>query len=272
MTEFVGHSDYSVAKSLTEETFWPEMLSNINSTWQRDRNLIRQFCKERNIRWLCHFSDAANLRSLFNNGIKSRKSLANESLEHSRIDASSKLYFEDFNYISITSPNTKMLHTKYMKGIWVAVVMMDVKLLWEMPFFSIPMNSAKSQMRNLMNTDYMQFLGHLGLRTLFGNHELRKKCKVPISEPTDIQSELIFLNTISNNYFRHVWLSPIDKTSPIFESVGKDFGFFESGTKAKHECKWLTRETIDSWGPQYSAEAKDCYNLRKWNEDWNSNG
>ena len=64
MTEFVGHSDYSVAKSLTEETFWPEMLSNINSTWQRDRNLIRQFCKERNIRWLCHFSDAANLRSL----------------------------------------------------------------------------------------------------------------------------------------------------------------------------------------------------------------
>lgn len=272
MTELLGHSDYSVAKSLTEEAFWPEMLSSINSAWQRDRLAIKQYCKKRNIKWLCHFTDAANLRSLFNNGIKSRRLLANESLEYSRIDTSSKLYFEDFNYLSISSPNTKMLHTKYMKGIWVAVVVLDVKLLWEMPFFSIPMNSAKGQMRTLMNTDYVQFLGYSGLRALFGNNELREKCKVPMSEPTDIQSELIFLSTISNNYFRHVCLTPIDKTSQNFLSVAKDFGFFESGTKAKYEWKWLTRETIDSWGPEYSAEAKECYNLRKWNEDWNSNG
>ena len=94
-------TDYSVPSWLVEEPFWPEMLLNIKSTWKSDRLLIKDYCIERNIQWLCHFTTATNLRSLFDNGIKSRSLLGQEALSHQRIDHSSKLYFENFNYLSI---------------------------------------------------------------------------------------------------------------------------------------------------------------------------
>lgn len=265
--------DYSVPNSLIEEPFWPEMLSGIKSRWKRDRHFIKQFCSEREIQWLCHFTTASNLKSLFNNGIKSRKALSQQALSHQRIDGSTKLYFEDFNYLSVSSPNTKMLYSKFVnERVWVAVVVLDAKLLWQFPFFSIPMNSAKWQMRHLMNQDYTKFLGLSGLQSLFGNLPIREKCKVPMSEPTDIQSEVIFLDSIPSTYFRHVLLTPIEKTSSQFLSVAKDFGFFESGTKSKYEWKWLSMESISAWNPKYSASAQECYNLRNWNEDWEQNG
>ena len=265
-------TDYSVPSSLVEEPFWPEMLLNVKSTWKSDRLLIKKYCIEKNIQWLCHFTTATNLRSLFDNGINSRSLLAQEALSHQRIDNSSKLYFENFNYLSISIPNTKMLHSKFNQGSWVAVVVLDASLLWQLPFFSIPMNSAKWQMRQLMSLNYAKFLGLSGLRALFGNLDIREKCNVPISEPTDVQSEVIFLDTIPSHYFRHVLLTPKDKTSLDFLSVANEFGFFKSGTNAKYEWKWLTVEQINAWGPKYSPSAQECYNLRKWNEDWGKNG
>jgi len=265
-------TDYSVPSSLVEEPFWPEMLLNLKSTWQRDRYLIKEYCLERNIKWLCHFTTATNLKSLFDKGIKSRRLLAQESLSHERVDSSSKIYYEDFNYLSVSSPNTKMLYTKYNEGIWVAVIVLDVSLLWHLPFFSIPMNSARWRMRQLMSLNHAKFLGLEGFRSLFGNPQVRQKCKVPISEPTDVQSEVIFLDTIPSSYFRHVLLTPIDKTSKGFLSVANDFGFFESGTKTKFEWKWLAAEQINAWGPLYSSSAQECYNLRKWDEDWDKSG
>lgn len=265
-------TDYSVPRSLVEEPFWPEMLSNVKSTWKSDRLLIKKYCKERNIQWLCHFTTATNLRSLFDNGVKSRSLLTQEALSHQRIDSSSKLYFENFNYLSISIPNTKMLHSKFNQGSWVAVVVLDASLLWQFPFFSIPMNSAKWQMRQLMNLNYAKFLGLSGLQALFGKIDIREKCNVPISEPTDVQSEVIFLDTIPSSYFKHVLLTPRDKNSPDFLQVANEFGFFKSGIKAKYEWKWLTMEQINAWGPKYSPKAQECYNLRKWSEDWDKNG
>lgn len=266
-------ADYSVPNSLAEEPFWPEMLSSIQQSWRNDRHDIKRFCKDREIRWLYHFTTATNLKSLFDHGIMSRNLLAKKALSYQRIDGTSKLYFEDFNYLSISSPNTKMLYRKFaIEKVWVALLVLDVKLLWKLPFFSIPMNSAKWQMRHLINHEYSRFLGLAGLQTLFTNPAIREKCKVPKSEPTDVQSELIFLDTIPSSYFRHVLLTPIEKTSSDFLSVANEFGFFASGTTSKYEWKWLALDEIRTWDPKFSPSAQECYNLRNWTEDWDING
>lgn len=222
-TEVGAMADYSVPSSLVEEPFWPEMFLSIKSTWQNDRHLIRQYCLERNIQWLCHFTPATNLISLSDNGIRSRRLLAQQSLPHQRIDGSTKLYFEDFNYLSISSPNTKMLYTKVIEErVWVAIVFLDVKLLWQLPFFSIPMNSAKWQIPQLISLNHAKFLGLTGLRALFGNPQVREKYKVPTSEPTDVQSEVIFLDTIPSSYFRHVHcVPPLEEQKLIAREIGQ---------------------------------------------------
>ena len=266
-------ADFSVPNSLTEEPFWPEMSKRIRYSWRNDLESIKKFCKEREIRWLYHFTAATNLKSIFHHGIMSRNLLAENEITYHRIDGSKKLYFEHFNYLSISSPNTKMLYRKFaIEKVWVALVVLDIKLLWKLPFFSIPMNSAKRQMRELINQEYERFLGMNGLRSLFANSAIRYKCKVPKSEPTDVQSELIFLDTIPSSFFRHILLTPVEKTSKDFLSVGNNFGFFESGSKFKYEWKWLAWDEIKTWDPKFSSTAQENYNLRNWNEDWLKNG
>lgn len=262
-------SDYSVSNSLVEEAFWPDMLKCIHSTWQSERIQIRQFCKDREIKWLCHFTTATNLKSIFDHGIQSRKMLIDQAIPHQRVDGSIKLYFDSFNYLSVSSPNTKMLYRKFtLEKVWVAVVVLDASLLWSVPFFSIPMNSARREMPRLISQDFTKFLGLSGLRSLFSNRQLRELCNIPVSEPTDIQSEVILLESIPRSYIKHVLLTPIDKTSKLFLTVANDFGFFQSGTKFKYEWKWLSPEVIKAWDPKYSVEAQTNYNLRNWKEDW----
>jgi len=46
--------------------------------------------------------------------------------------------------------------------------------------------------------------------------------KVPTSEPTDVQSEVIFLDTIPSSYFRHVHcVPPLEEQKLIAREIGQ---------------------------------------------------
>jgi hypothetical protein len=272
MAHIISGFDYSVPKSLTEEPFWPEMLENLMILWRSQRGAIKEFAATRNIDRLCHFTAASNLNSLFEKGITSRKSLNSSGTKFKKLDPSNKVYFEDFSHVSVSLPNTKMLYNKYKAGSWIAIIVIDVRVLWKIPFFSIPMNSAKGNMHKLMHENYHDFLGLDGFKKLFSNVGLRKSCSVPKNEPTDIQSEIIFLKTIPTQFFKDILLSPIDKTSEQFLDVANQFGFFETGARAKYQWKWLSSEVIEAWGPTYSTKAQENYNSRVWHKDWRYDG
>jgi hypothetical protein len=189
-------------------------------------------------------------------------------INHQRLDQSEKIYFEDFIYVSLSSPNTKMMFSKYQLGVPIAIIILKVKLLWKMPFFALPMNSARRELIPIIRNDYSKLLGLEGLQNLFLNNELRKKWQVQSSEPTDIQSELIFLDPIPKEFFETVLLTPIDKISPEFLKIAKEFGFFSSGLIKTHDWKWLKEHDIASWGPKFSTKSQMAYNERNWNETW----
>lgn len=255
-------------KSLIEEDFWPEMEREVRKTWDKDKDQIRIFSKNQNISRLCHFTKVANLKSIFDNGVKSRQALKKLNIEHDKIDKNFKIYFQDFVYISITSPNTKMIHSKFISGTPFAIIVMHIKLLWKQPFFSIPMNSARKELVTNIRNDYSKYLGIIGLKNLYSNRPLRSKFAIHSSEPTDLQSELIFLDPIPAKYFKTILITPIDKTSKEFLTLAKNFEFFDSGVIQKYEFKWLEEETIKTWGPGNSIESRLIYNERNWNEDW----
>jgi len=260
--------NFSVNTSLKEEDFWPEMSERIKIKWHEEKEEIRKYAKNRNIKRLTHFTIATNLQSIFRSGLNSRTALRSMNIEHQRLDRSEKIYFEDFIYASLTSPNTKMLFSKYHLGVPLAIIILKVKLLWKMPFFSLPMNSARSESIPLIQNDYSKLLGSKGFQNLFLNNELREKWQVHSSEPTDIQSELIFLDPIPQEFFETVLLTPIDKISPEFLQIAKEFGFFTPGLIKKHSWKWLQEHDIASWGPKFSTESQMAYNERNWNETW----
>jgi hypothetical protein len=261
--------NFSVNKSLIEEAFWPEMSKRIKLKWHEEKELIRKFAKNQNIKRLTHFTIATNLQSIFQSGLNSRTTLKSMKINHQRLDQSEKIYFEDFIYVSLSSPNTKMMFSKYQLGVPIAIIILKVKILWKMPFFSLPMNSARSELIPLIRNDYSKLLGLKGLQNLFLNNELREKWQVHSSEPTDIQSELIFLDPIPQEFFETVLLTPIEKTSPEFLQIAKEFSFFNPGLFKKHNWKWLNEQDIASWGPKFSTKSQVAYNERNWNETWN---
>lgn len=260
--------NFSVKTSLKEEVFWPEMSERIKLKWRQDKEEIRTFAKHQNIKRLTHFTIATNLQSIYQSGLNSRTALQRLNIKHQRLDRSEKIYFEDCIYASLTSPNTKMLFSKYHLGVPLAIIILKVKLLWKMPFFSLPLNSARSESIPLIQNDYSRLLGLSGLKNLFLNNVLREKWQVHSSEPTDIQSELIFLDPIPQEFFDTVLLTPADKISSEFLKIAKEFGFFSSGIIKKHNWKWLNEQDIATWGPKFSTKSQMAYNERNWNETW----
>lgn len=266
--------DYSVEKSLQEEEFWPEMERQIRRKWAQDQDSIRNFTKDRCINRLCHFTLAANLKSVFTHGLKSRVDLNNNNINHHRIETASKIYFQDFIYLSISSPNLKMIHSKFKSSFPLAIVNLPIKLLWKYPFFSIPWNSARRDMIPSIKQDFTKFLGIDGLKNLFLNPRIRSKHRVHISEPTDLQSEIIFLNPIKPSFLKEkeVLITPMSKISKEYLSLAKDLELFESGVIHKRQFKWLEIEKIEGWGPGNSPESRLKYNERDWRDDWYLDG
>ena len=264
--------NYSVEKSLAEEDFWPEMQRQIIKTWEQDKDSIRRFTKERGINRLCHFTMALNLKSIFSHGLKSRIDLSKHNIYHHKIETATKIYFQDFIYLSISSPNLKMIHSKFKATSPLAIINLPIKLLWKYPFFSIPWNSARRDMITSIQEDFSRFLGIKGLGNLFLNSKIRSKHNVHISEPTDLQSEIIFLTSIKPSFLKEVLITPMDKTSKEFLNLAKDLEFFESGVIQKHQFKWLEINKIESWGPGKSTDSRLKYNERDWRDDWYLDG
>jgi len=265
MPDFEG---FPVKTSLTEESLWPTWQQQIQAAWKTERSLIKREAKSRKVSRLCHFTLTRNLPSIYREGIKSRAELRESSIKHTPIDSSKKLYFEEFVYLSVTQPNTKMLYSKFINGSALAVVVVDVSALWKFPFFSIPTNSGSPGIPAYLKSRLHECIGLRGFQNLFSRNDLREEFQLRPAEPTDVQAELIFMESIPSSFFHQVLLTPIDKTSKAFLEIARYFDFFQTDSQAKYKWKILEEYEIKKWGPKYSPQAQREYNLRRWNPDW----
>lgn len=258
-------SDYSVAQSLIEKPFWPEYEEQIFLEWKRNKKQIREFAHQRNLERLCHFTQGENLASIYQNGLMSRSKVKSKGLQSKRLDSSNKILFEDFVYISVTEPNKTMMESKFSSGLWTVIILIDPRILWKQPFFSIPFNSARSEIYDYLENNREETVGLNALKAIYKGKSIRDQFSISHSVPTDPASELLFLGSIDPKYFKKVLISETNRLSERFLEFANYFGFFESGSFKKYDWKEIKAEEIRKWKFGYNTEENIA---RKWNSNW----
>ena len=262
-------SDYSVAQSLVEKPYWPEYRNQIINQWRSEKSKIREFAYQRNIQRLCHFTQGENLVSIYKNGLMSRNEIKAKGLQSIRMDSSAKILFEDFIYASVSEPNKTMMESKYSSGAWPVIIILDPKILWKQPFFSVPFNSARMEVNEYLENNRNETIGLKALESIYRGKMIREQYDISHSVPTDPASELLFLGSIAPKYFKMVLISEIIRNTEKFLKFADYFGFFESGSFKKYEWKEIKAEEIRRWSWANDQEAN---NARKWRKNWVEDG
>ena len=173
----------------------------------KDRNEIPLFILARNIDKLYHFTSIENLESIAKFGLLGRSELSEKGIKYRPSDLEREEPILNGICCSFTSPNKYMLNNKIARGHNLVILEFEglTELLTTKKFVGIPGNFGSSLMKNEFSQWPENFIGGAGLSNLFLNQEIRDLFSVPESEPTDPQSELIFLDSIPWHYVKTIY-------------------------------------------------------------------
>lgn len=87
------------------------------------------------------------------------------------------------------------------------VLELPAKLLADYPFIAFPSNAARSVLKNLREKNPDHFISETGLKNLFGFEKLRQDQKIPMNEPTDIQSEIMITSNLPFSLVSRIHIS-----------------------------------------------------------------
>jgi hypothetical protein len=166
------------------------------------------FLEARKITALYHFTPLQNVVSIFNYGILGRDDLRARGINYKVSDANRVDPIANGICISLTKPNDYMLSRKLSQGYHMALLELKpvAKILQEFCFIASPGNFGRSDHKNRVLSWPEKYCGGQGLVNLFLNENLRNKYKLAPSQPTDPQSELIFLDSIPSHFIARVIL------------------------------------------------------------------
>jgi len=200
---------------------------------QRIGNTLNGF----KIKSILHFTHITNLVSILTNGLKSIYDLNQEQIPHYRTDIERVDQIFQGICCSLGSPNIWMLNKKLGPEIkeYVILELMENTLLLQ-HFAAFLGNAATAFIKADASKNPEKYVGIEGLRRMFLNEPLRKNEAVPKHVPTDLQSELIFFNSISTDRIRSIHFPgpKIESFSEIYKQVCTDYGHLGIEFECKH--------------------------------------
>ena len=169
---------------------------------------IRQFCKQRNISSLVHFTRVSNLNSILSMGLRSRQDLAMQAVVDVTINDSFRHdHFYDAICLSISFPNYKMFYrcSKSNRSEWV-VLELDASILWRLDCAFCADNAASKAVQAVPLKQRRQAAA---LRELFADYYgvSRSKPGVPDHYTTNPQAEVLVFEPIPTRYIKAVHFS-----------------------------------------------------------------
>jgi hypothetical protein len=214
-------SDASNRKFESSE-IWNRIKYFAQTSKASEQEKIKQFCEDRRIHSLLHFSHAANLKSIMNHGILGRESLDAKGLLFHSTDEKRLDLLPNGISLSISRPNLLMLSYKtrtLQTGNWIVFDISPAILLTH-EFAAFPSNAASSDLRTALSADPRKFCGAYGLKQMFtdgrvaaraivdvGSHVSRRALELPDNVTTDPQAELMMLSKIEPNSIRRIMAS-----------------------------------------------------------------
>ena len=217
---------------------------------------IRQFCAERGITTLCHFTRVENLQNILQEGLIGRSLLEEREQDFLFNDEDRADSNKEAVCLSISFPNYKMLwdirkKKEKTEGItdsqWI-VLLLDAKVLWELDCAFCQTNAASGAVIPLLSDDRIGEQKRLeALKDMFADNFYASKRKIwirrqnlqiPEHYTTDPQAEVLVFNPISAKYIKEVhfyeetarkqWLSRNRSTHPQTFSSNRDYFYGRS--------------------------------------------
>lgn len=237
---------YQVWQYEKEEKKKQEDIGKVNAQLKLEKRKagIKQFCDDRNITHLVHFTRASNLQSILQEGLLSREYLEIQPGSHNSL-------FNDDNRIdgcknaictSISFPNQKMFYIlqNTIKEDW-AVLLLDTSILWEMDCAFCQENAASNNERFRKIEDRKTLDALLSLFS--ENHRYtRAQMRTPSEYPTNPQAEVLVFNPIPPQYIKEIhfkdprklnlWNRRIQRNNNRFILVSNEFFF---GNRCDHK-------------------------------------
>ena len=225
---------------------------------------IPLFLHARNIDKLYHFTALENLESIAKFGLLGRNDLAEKEINYKPSDLERQEPILNGICFSFTSPNKYMLNNKILRGHNLVILELQnlTQLLTTKNFIAIPGNFGSSIMKSELSQWPENFIGGTGLSNLFRNEKIRNQYNIPVSEPTDPQSEVIFLDSIPWEFVRIIYSPKIHGYADrdvVREVIKKLPGsvIFQSQSERLFPL-------LDWNNPQTRLE----FDTRKWNKSW----
>lgn len=171
---------------------------------------IRQYCTERNIDRLFHFTRVENLQGILANGLLPPSQIRNRQLQCTRNDMNRHDGL-DAICLSIEWPNYKMFYPLRIEnpGVKWAVLEIQHSVLWEKQCCFSTKNAADGTVSSLSVEERS---GLAAFEALFGEIGAKPRASLGIRNyfPTNPQAEVSCFETIEPAYIRTIWLDDSD--------------------------------------------------------------
>lgn len=186
---------------------------------------IKQIVKERNIKFLLHFTSVRNLSSILRNGLLSRIQLISKKIEYQFNDQKRYDGCLDSVCCSVSFPNSilfSVFRSVYFNRCWV-VLALDPSILWEKTCYFCASNAAKKEMSYLIryrtsSSDFEKMFA----KVVEGHHR-NDIYKIDDSYPTNPKAEVVIPNGIETKYIKHIFTN----SNRIVELYAEQFNQFD---------------------------------------------
>lgn len=158
---------------------------------------IEAYAKERKVSFLLHFTQLSNLESILNHGLLSKDRITDletppEINDELRLDNHTNTIS-----LSIGHPNSQMFY-KYRQekgGDW-CVIGIHPRVIWNRDCLFCKHNAADAWISGLPKDELMGISAFRGMFDEIDGHESRADQCLNIYDPTDVQAEILVLDSI----------------------------------------------------------------------------
>jgi hypothetical protein len=223
-----------------------------------DFTSIERLIRKRGITKLFHFTHVGNLSSILVEGIKPRLELSRTSKNYEQSDPDRYDGFLESFSVSLSKPNAFLFSQKSKeKAFRLVVLEIAANSLLTQSFVAFPTNAASSSSTDGVKKKPQRYLGFQGLSGLFLENSFRNKLRLPDNEPTDLQAEILFFETIEPLKIRKIHIPgnfPVESRQ-IIEGLKVNFPEIEF----EHVCNC---GILEPWAGEF----------RKYSTGWEIDG
>jgi hypothetical protein len=224
------------------------------------------FLEARKITALYHFTPLQNVGSIFSYGILGLDDLRAKGVSYKASDENRGDPIANGICVSLTKPNEYMLSSKLSQGYEMALLELKParEILQEFCFIASPGNFGRWDHKNRILSWPEKYCGGTGLANLFINERVRDRYGLASSQPTDPQSELIFLDSIPPQFISRVILpakrdyANNEVVRKLVRELPKGILIESQNTSEFPEIKWSDNKRAEE------------FEERKWRIEWES--